>query len=99
MASEPLDLSRDPDSRRIYESYTEGKSSWIGGEINDHDSQRKIAKSRQSLDLGKVAQGLSPSMQKRILGRVIGISESSRFEGQENRDLVGHKILRKDPSR
>jgi hypothetical protein len=35
--------------------------------------------SRQSLDLGKVAQGLSPNVQRRSPRRVIGISESSGF--------------------
>jgi hypothetical protein len=42
-------------------------------EVDGQDSQRKIAKSRQPLDLGKVAQGLSPSMQTRSPGRVIGV--------------------------
>jgi hypothetical protein len=36
--SEPLDLSRDPDSRRICGSYMEVKSSWIGGESRREES-------------------------------------------------------------
>jgi hypothetical protein len=56
-------------------------------------------KSRQSLDLRKVAQVLSPGMQTRSPGGVIGISRSSGFFKAENRDLVVLKILRKDLSR
>jgi hypothetical protein len=36
-----------------------------GGGIDGQDSQRKTAKSRQPLDLGKVAQGLSPKEQRK----------------------------------
>jgi hypothetical protein len=70
-----------------------------GGGIGGQGSQRKIAKSRQSLDLEEICIGFKPEGVEEEPGGNIEILVSSGFHKVENRDLESPEILRKDLNR
>jgi hypothetical protein len=57
-----------------------------GGGIDGQDLQRRLTKSRQPSDLGKVAQDLSLASRE-------GVRESSGLGSLENRSLCGRETL------